>query len=90
MSEIDLGCINVLGDYFYPDGYWGGYFKFFVPPLRSRAGEQFVSDVYNALANDDWQNVLHVLSKGCAASKPTSEANKAIDLILNQTYGVTE
>jgi hypothetical protein len=39
--------------YFYPNGFWGGYNRFFSPSIPSRIGEGFVQSVRKALQGDD-------------------------------------
>lgn len=40
--------------FFYPSGYWGGYAKFFDPPLPNRLGGRFIDDVVDVIKKGDF------------------------------------
>lgn len=40
-------------NYFYPNGAWGGYVKFFEPTLSDRLGELLFQNIISALRGDE-------------------------------------
>ncbi len=80
---------------FWPNGWWGGYAKFFEPKLPSRIGDVLSSNIHNGLKNRSLECIdkaIDILSKtqlkkcgsqfiGCYPTKESAEAIKLLNTL---------
>jgi hypothetical protein len=57
-------------DYFYPNGGWGGYARFFTPSVHGRVGEAIINNVCSALKlNDSTSCLMAIAMLSCEHTK---------------------
>jgi hypothetical protein len=63
-----MKTLSPLCAYFYPNGWWGGYARWFNPCIPDRIGRRFVTDVAMTLQRSDpsaYQRAISVLTSNC-------------------------
>ncbi len=77
-------------DYFYPNGYWAGYYRFFNPALPNRIGEPLLGHINHGRFKEAIEILSNNQIKYIEIDKkemiccPTEEAKKAIEVLKDE------